>query len=155
MRALTGVLSVAAVALLSMAGPASAWWRYAEWGKSEEQIVAASQGQAVPCRAGVPVCAATPTGSPKLFVESVNMLGLPASAAFVFDAGDLLIETVVLFANTDIVQSSGLLQGVLGQPAGESTGVRTWRDERRGTIITAIPADTGTKLVYRPADRKN
>jgi hypothetical protein len=28
-----------------------------------------------------------------------------------------------------------------------------WRDERRGTIITAIPVGRGTMLLYRPADR--
>jgi hypothetical protein len=78
MVAMVRLVAVASLVVFAAAGPASAWWRYAEWGMSEGQIMAASGGQAVPCREGVPVCARTPTGAaPRLFLESVEAVGLP------------------------------------------------------------------------------
>jgi hypothetical protein len=88
---------------------------------------------------------------PTLFVERLTMVGMPASASFAFDCGDKLVQTVVLFADSDPALMTGLLQGIHGKPVDE--GQRIWRDERRGTIITAIPDGRGTMLLYRPAGR--
>ena len=67
---------------------------------TEGQVAAASQGQAVPCTAAAPVCAQTADGAaPRLHIPSVNVIGLPASTAFFFDANGHLIQTVVLFTN--------------------------------------------------------
>jgi hypothetical protein len=111
--------------------------------------MSASSGQAVPCRAEAPVCKPPPGGlQPSYFVERLTMVGMPASASFAFDSGNKLVQTVVLFADTDPALMAGLLQGIHGKPVDEAQGV--WRDERRGTIITAI-AGRGTMLLYRPA----
>jgi hypothetical protein len=130
--------------------PAHAWWQYAEWGFTPSQVVSASSGHAVPCRAEAPVCAPPPGGlQPTYFVERLTMVGMPASASFAFDDGDKLRQTVVLFPDSDPALLAGLLQGIHGKPIAEGQGV--WRDERRGTTITAIPAGRGTMLVYRPS----
>lgn len=134
---------------MGAAAPAHAWWQYAEWGFTPSQVMSASSGQAVPCRAEAPVCAPPPGGlQPSYFVERLTMVGMPASASFAFN-GDKLAQTVVLFADADPALLAGLLQGIHGKPVNEGQGV--WRDERRGTTITAIPAGRGTMLVYRPS----
>jgi len=145
-------LTLAFVLAIAIAGPAHAWWQYAEWGLTPSQIMSASSGQAVPCRAEAPVCKPPAGGlQPTLFVERLTMVGMPASASFAFDSGDKLVQTVVLFADSDPALMTGLLQGIHGKPVDE--GQRMWRDERRGTIITAIPDGRGTMLLYRPTAR--
>jgi hypothetical protein len=137
---------------IAIAAPAYAWWQYAEWGLTPSQIMSASSGQAVPCRAEAPVCKPPPGGlQPSYFVERLTMVGMPASASFAFDSGGKLVQTVVLFADSDPALMTGLLQGIHGKPVDE--GQRIWRDERRGTIITAIPDGRGAMLLYRPAGR--
>lgn len=142
-------LILAPLLAVAVAVPAHAWWQYAEWGLSPAQIMSASSGQAVPCRADAPVCKAPPGGlQPSHFVERLTMVGMPASASFAFDSGGKLVQTVVLFADSDPALMAGLLQGIHGKPVDETQ--RMWRDDRRGTIITAIPAGRGTMLLYRP-----
>src|SRR3954462_9949053 len=130
----------AGLTIATGASPALAWWQYAEWGLSASQIMTASGGRAVPCRADVPGCTAPPGGlQPTYAVESLTMVGMPGSASFAFDAGDRLVQTVVLFPESDVALLSGLLQGIHGA-AGDSTAMAGfWRDERRGTVITALP----------------
>ena len=145
MRSLVLALLLAPV----LVGPAHAWWQYAEWGFTPAQVIAASSGQAVPCRADAAVCTTPPGGQqPSHFVERLTMVGMPASASFGFD-GDKLVQTVVLFPDSDPALLAGLLQGIHGKPVGDGPAI--WLDERRGTIITAIPAGPGTMLVYKPA----
>lgn len=144
------LLILALLLAVATAAPAQAWWQYAEWGLTPAQIMSASSGQAVPCLAEAPVCKAPPGGlEPSHFVERLTMVGMPASASFAFDSGGKLAQTVVLFPDSDPALMAGLLQGIHGKPADEAQ--RIWRDERRGTIITAIPAGRGTMLLYRPA----
>src|SRR5882672_746213 len=150
---------VVSLAMLAGAGPAAAWWRYAEWGMTEGQVAAASQGQAVPCTAAAPVCAQTAGGAtPRLHIPSVNVVGLPASTAFFFDANGHLIQTIVLCETADPTLVSNTLQGALEKPADDQPGAsaaRVWRDERHGTIITAAAAGNATTLSYQPMNRKN
>jgi hypothetical protein len=142
---------LAAVLTAAIAAPAQAWWQYAEWGFTPSQIISASSGNAVPCRADAPVCATPPGGlQPSYFVERLTMVGMPASASFAF-ADDKLVQTVVLFPDSDPALITGLLQGIHGPPVDANKG--QWRDERRGTILTAIPNGRGTLLLYRPAAR--
>jgi hypothetical protein len=146
MRSLVFALLLAA----AVTTPAHAWWQYAEWGLTPAQIMSASSGQAVPCRPGAPVCARPADGlQPSYYVERLTMVGMPASASFAFDGGGKLAQTVVLFADSDPALMASLLQGIYGKPVDEAQ--RMWRDERRGTIITAVPAGRGTMLLYRPA----
>ena len=157
MTALARLAVLACAMLLAGAAPASAWWRYAEWGMTEGQLAAASRGEAVPCREGVPVCARTANGGvPRLFVVSVSMVGMPASTAFVFDADGKLSQTVVLFPTVDFDLISNSLRGIHGEPTdggATASANRVWRDGKRGSVITATPAGTGVKLVYQPASR--
>jgi hypothetical protein len=156
-RALIHLVAAASAVLLAGVGPANAWWQYAEWGLSETQLMTASSGQAVPCRQDAPVCATTPNGQqPKLFVESTQMLGMPASVSFSFDAAGKLTETVVRFSNADFALITNLLQGIHGQAVEDRPGtppVRVWRDQRRGSTISATPIGAGTQMDYRPANR--
>ena len=159
MIAIARLLIVASVATLAGAGPAAAWWRYAEWGMTEGQIIAASQGQAVPCSADAPECARTASGAtPRLHIPSVNVIGLPASTAFVFDANGQLSQTIVLFRGADPELVSNALQGSLGKAADDRRGTaatNVWRDERRGTIISATTVGHATTLSYQPMNRKD
>ena len=76
----------------------------------------ASSGKAVPCRQDAPVCATTPNGNqPRLFVKSIQMLGMPASVSFSFDRDGKLAETLVRFSNADFALISNLLQGIHGE----------------------------------------
>jgi hypothetical protein len=157
MRAVSRLVAFIVLATFAGIAPAGAWWRYAEWGLSESQLMTASSGQAVPCRPDVAVCARTANGAqPSLFVESVQMVGMPASVSFAFDAGGLLNQTIVLFANADFALIANLLQGIHGQPVEDRPGdppVRVWRDDRRGSAITAVPSPAGVRLSYRPVNR--
>ena len=157
MIAITRLMIVASVATLTGTGPAAAWWRYAEWGMTEGQIIAASQGQAVPCSAGAPVCARTASGAtPGLHIPSVNVIGLAASTAFVFDVNGQLSQTIVLFTGADPELVSNAMQGSLGIAADDrlsAPGTKVWRDERRGTIVSATTAGSATTLSYRPMNR--
>jgi hypothetical protein len=82
------------------------------------------------------------------------MVGMPATVSFVFNGEGRLSETVVLFPNADFGLISSLMTGIQGQAADDNSGdppTRTWRDQRRGSIITAVPvAGSGTRLSYRP-----
>jgi hypothetical protein len=148
---------VAAASALLLASPANAWWSYAQWGLNESQLMSASSGQAGPCRQDAPVCATTPNGNqPRLFIASIQMLGMPASVSFSFDAAGKLTETVVRFSNADFALISDLLQGIHGQAVEDRPGtppVRIWRDQRRGSTISATPIGAGTQMDYRPANR--
>ena len=145
-------LILALILAATITVPAHAWWQYAEWGFTPSQIMSASSGQAVPCRTDAPVCTPPPGGlQPSLFVERLEMVGMPASTSFAFNSDGKLAQTVVLFPDSDPALLTGLLQGIHGKPMDEAQ--RVWRDERRGTIITAVPTDRGTMLVYRPAGR--
>ena len=83
------------------------------------------------------------------------MLGMPASVSFSFDSDGKLAETLVRFSNADFALISNLLQGIHGEPVEDRPGaspVRVFRDERRGSTITATPIGAGTQMDYRPAN---
>jgi hypothetical protein len=157
MPAITRFLAATLLVMLAGTAPANAWWSYAQWGLNELQLMTASSGQAVPCRQDAPICATTPNGNqPRLFVESIQMLGLPASVSFSFDAAGKLTETVVRFSNADLALVSNLLQGIHGEPVEDRPGpppVKVFRDQRRGSTITATPIGAGTQMDYRPTSR--
>jgi hypothetical protein len=73
MTAVVHFVAIVCVLVLAGSGPVSAWWQYAEWGLSDGQIRTASSGHAVPCRPDAPVCASTPSGQLRFFVESLKM----------------------------------------------------------------------------------
>jgi hypothetical protein len=139
--------------ILSAAGSASAhaWWQYAEWGMTESQLASASGGRLAPCRADAPACARPAGGvTPTRLVEGITMIGMPASTSFAFDAGDKLNQTVVYFPGGDMGLLVSLLRGIHGTPVDEQATPKVWRDTRRGTELTALPAAQGVILFYRP-----
>jgi hypothetical protein len=139
--------------MLSAAGaaPAHAWWQYAEWGMNGSQLSSASGGRLAPCRADAPACATPPGGAPpSRLVEGFTMIGMPASASFAFDAADKLNQTVVYFPGGDMGLLVSLLRGIHGTPVDEQATQKVWRDTRRGTELTALPAAQGVILLYRP-----
>lgn len=145
------ILALAVVFIFTQATPAFCWWQYAEWGLSSRQITSASGGRAIPCQPQVPACARPPGGvAPSLFVDGITMIGMPALAAFAFDAGDHLIQTVVFFpgATPDLIEK--LLQGVHGIPVDAQASPPVWRDARRGSDITPLSVKDGVMLLYRP-----
>lgn len=145
------ILVLATVLIIAHSAPALCWWQYAEWGLTSRQIASASGGRAVPCEAQAPACARPPGGAaPSLFVDNITMIGMPASAAFAFDAGDHLIQTVVFFpgATPDMIEK--LLQGVHGVPVDPQAKPPVWRDARRASELTPLTVKDGVMLVYRP-----
>jgi hypothetical protein len=65
-------------------------------------------------------------------------------------------ETVVRFSNADLALVSNLLQGIHGEPVEDRPGpppVKVFRDQRRGSTITATPIGAGTQMDYRPTSR--
>lgn len=146
MRAL--LLAVVMSAAGSM--PAHAWWQYAEWGMTESQLASASGGRMAPCRADAPACATPPGGvQPSRLVEGITMIGMPASASFAL-ANDKLVQTVVYFPGGDMGLLVNLLRGIHGTPVDEQATPKVWRDTRRGTELTALPAAQGVILLYQP-----
>ncbi len=146
------ILALATVLVIAQATPALCWWQYAEWGLSSRQIASASGGRTAPCQPQVPACARLPGGAaPSLFVDGITMVGMPASAAFAFDAGDHLIQTVVFFpgATPDLIEK--LLQGIHGVPVDPQATPPIWRDARRDSEITPLAVKDGVMLLYRPA----
>jgi len=149
------ILALASLLAIANISSAHAWWSYAQWGLTESALLSASSGQAMPCRPDVPVCAAPPGGmAPSLFVNSITMIGMPASVSFAFDGQRGLVQTLVLFPNADPALLSSLLLGIHGKSVEDPSTTpptQTWRDERKGTIITVVPVGQGGRLLYRPA----
>lgn len=77
------------------------------------------------------------------------MIGMPASTSFAF-TDDKLNQTVVFFPAGDIGLLVSLLRGIHGAPIDEQAMPKVWRDARRGTELTALPAAQGVMLLYRP-----
>jgi hypothetical protein len=63
-------------------------------------------------------------------VESLKMVGMPASASFVFVGEGRLNQTIVLFPNADFALVCNLLQGIHGQPV----------DDRPATLLSGSGA---------------
>jgi hypothetical protein len=149
------IFALATLLVIASISGANAWWSYAQWGLSESALLSASSGRAMPCRPDVPVCAAPSGGiAPSLFVDGITMIGMPASASFAFDGQRGLVQTLVLFPNAEPALLSSLLLGIHGKPVEDPSTTpptQTWRDERKGTIITIAPVGQGGRLLYRPA----
>jgi len=149
------IFALATLLAIANISGAHAWWSYAQWGLTESALLSASSGQAMPCRPDVPVCAAPPGGmAPSLFVNSITMIGMPASVSFAFDGQRGLVQTLVSFPNADPALLSSLLLGIHGKSVEDPSTTpptQTWRDERKGTIITLAPVGQGGRLLYRPA----
>jgi hypothetical protein len=142
-------IAIAVALVLSLAGPALAYWQYAEWGMTQTQVTSAGHGQPTACQPGRAAC----TDGAALAIDHTQMLGLPCSVAFFFDAQGQLNRTVVTFKNTDFAMISSLLQGVHGQPVSSQMGSApsgVWRDLRRRSTITLSGAGPVVTMSYQP-----
>jgi hypothetical protein len=145
-------IAIAVALVLSVAGPALAYWQYAEWGMTPTQVTSAGRGQPSPCQPGRAACA----DGAALAIDDTQMLGLLCSVAFFFDAQGRLYRTVVTFKNTDYVMVANLLQGIHGQPVSSQQGnvpSGVWRDTRRGSTITLSGAGPVVTMSYQPTSR--
>lgn len=145
------IVIAAALALLITTFPALAYWRYAEWGMTQIQVTSAGHGEPTACQPGRAAC----IPGAALAVDDTQMLGLPCSVAFYFDAQGQLNRTVVIFKNTDYAMIASLLQGVHGEPVSSQPGnppSGTWRDTRRSSTITLTGAGPVVTMTYQPAN---
>lgn len=124
----------------------------------EGRVMSASNGSATRCRPDVPACVRLPNGAqPRLFIDEVTMVGMPATVTFGFDAEGQLNQTAVMFKNADFGLISNMLQGIHGSPVAEPSGnplVGVWRDQRRGSTITLTGTSPGATMIYRPTNSR-
>lgn len=148
--------------LVSFVGPAQAWWDFAKWGMTEQQVVAASKGRAQACtqsergacaRLMSPSTMAT-VAVPRLSIPSINIAGESASVSFFFDDAQKLTRTFANFQSTHYRRVVDLLNGTYGAPVEQRGGTfatSTWRDPAKGTLIKATDlAGTGVRVTYEP-----
>jgi hypothetical protein len=108
--------------------PAFAWWTYAKWGFTRDQLVRASGGKAY-----------AKDGKPYLYLDGVASAGLNGTAEFSFDGNGRLVKTTLVF--TEVYAAHHLkeaLSSVYGRPVSAEGGpwpVTQWRDEAKGTAI--------------------
>lgn len=137
------------------AQPAFAWWEYAKWGLTEQQLVAASKSAAKPCTSSIDLCKpAFRDYAPTLYAEP-TVAGLPAVAHFAFDTQSRLAATYIIFRGANYSKLVEAIVGVYGQPVaiiGDWPERRTWRDTTKGTIITLwhFPDSYKDVIVYKP-----
>jgi hypothetical protein len=151
--ALVGAAITLATVPISL--PAGAWRAYAQWGMNEVQLVAASQGQAKPCRRGVVACSRLFNKvEPKLYVDGIAVGGFTCSASFGFDSQGLLSQTILLFENAEFSRLSDALSDRYGAAREDRPGVfpvRVWWDLKKGTVITMTGAEGVVRVSYEPA----
>lgn len=138
--------------------PALAEWQYTTWGMTQEEVVAASDGKALP----------NPEIEGQSTSEAIGALMVPYSSGkfkfrtvFNFDRKSSLLTRVSL----QLIDGSkcGFLLGALSQKYGEPTGsestlteVRKWRDtvNQNAVIYLRIGGDYCT-VEYKPLVSEN
>lgn len=161
MRGMAIGASCLAFGMVSFAGTAQAWWDFAKWGMTEQQVVAASKGRAQPCtqsdqgpcsRLMDPITKAT-VAVPRLSIPSIAIAGESASVSFFFDDTQKLSRTFVNFQGTHYRRVVDLLNGTYGAPVEQRPGTfatTTWRDAAKGTLIKATDILGNVRVTYEP-----
>lgn len=149
------MIALAVAGLMVVASPANAWWTYAKWGMTVDELIQASGGKLEPCQ---PQCR-TPLQSfnPTYRLRDIQAAGLSGDAWFAFDASGRLEWTVLTF---DEETAFGVLERALlssyGTPIDKvrtSVKATMWRDTARGTTIRIVDFGgklAGTFIEYRP-----
>ena len=123
---------LALVALLVSSSPAWAWWEFAKWGMTRDQITAASAGKAA---------VRDPT-EPSLYLENVEVGDLRATVQFMFNPEGGLAKTTLVFDGEFAARSlMSSLSAVYGKPVDERGSpwpMATWQNAERGTTIRLI-----------------
>lgn len=135
--------------------PAFAWWEYAKWGMTADQVVAASKGAAGPCDRGIADCSSIVSNqTPDLYLYGLTIAGHLAHAQFSFDQGKLT-GTYLQFNNANFRRLTDALIGKYGAPVDSSDAwpaTRLWRDTTKGTLVKIWEFPESYKIVieYKP-----
>lgn len=149
------LLSTLAAALFAFSTPAHAWWEYAKWGMTAQQLATASKGAARPCEGSTECSPPIGKSSPSMIAKDVRAADLPAKALFDFDDQGRLRATLIVFGSKAIIKVNEALAAAYGAPASIENSwpaTRLWRDPAKGTTIKSWSfPDSNTILVeYRP-----
>lgn len=135
--------------------PALAWWEYAKWGMTIEQVTAASKGAAGPCDRGIADCTAIVSNqTPDLYLYGLTIAGYLAHAQFSFDQGKLT-GTYLQFNNANLQRLTDALIGNYGAPVDVKDtwpATRLWRVAAKGTLVKIWEFPEIYKIVieYKP-----
>lgn len=153
------IATAAVMISVCYATPAAAWWDFAKWGMTEQQIAAASKGRAQLCTQSYGgVCGHLKTGrgqvvaEPRIYIPSITIAGEPAAVSFAFDGAGTLKMTIVEFERARYRAITDTLSGIYGPPFHQYAGAfanMSWRDPKKGTLITALEAGR-TRVTYEP-----
>lgn len=140
--------------------PAFAWWEYAKWGMTEQQLMAASKNAARMCEgASSEECRAPFKNMPiSMYHPGLHIAGFPATAQFSFDDQRKLVATCLWFKNARFPALVDALIATYGTPASVSNqwpATRTWRDGTKGTLVKIwdFPDSHKTIIEYSPAPK--
>ncbi len=151
MRTLAIAGVVAATILFVAPRDAAAWWDFAKWGMTVDQLKKASGGRVVECQG---LCKGTFIGfRPTHTIPGVEVAGYLATATFAFDGAGRLNWTVLEFGDRSFNPLERALMGVYGAPidnrSRDSVRAITWKDAAKGSTIRLI--EIGPSFVeYKP-----
>ena len=144
---------VVAAALIAVTSPAGAWWDYAKWGMTLDELRKASG-------ASIEECATSCRLNASHVVRGVQVIGLTGEAGFAFDAAGRLDRTVLWFE--DALAEGALeraLLSIYGAPLSKTLGATRstiWRGDDRSTIglivythLKGTPL-SGVFVIYQP-----
>jgi hypothetical protein len=146
MRALA--IGAALVTLASV--PACADWRYAKWGATAAEVIAASGGEARAYRASDDIVCAYDRLKIMAVVPRKIIDGTTYNVSFCH-AGDGRLSSVLLNADTS-ANPYQLRQAMLaqyGRPISSSGSETMWHDKARGNAVTFDGMING-RIEYRP-----
>ena len=149
---------VLALACSLMSSPANAWWSYAKWGMTVQELEQASGGKLEACDL---TCRNPINGfHPTFRIRNVSAADMKGDAFFAFDPSGRLNWTILTF---DEEAAFGALEraltGVYGASVDKvrtSVKVTTWRNGDKETTIRLVDFGgklAGTFVEYRPTPK--
>lgn len=153
------VLLLALAGALLQASPAFAWWEYAKWGMTAEQLTRASKGAVRACDQNATACKPLFTDyRPALYALDLQVAGFPAAAQFALDPQGKLNATYIDFRDANFDRLNEALLSVYGQPIEVNNRWppwRAWRDAAKGTLVRIWNFPESRKIVieYKPATK--
>ena len=143
-----------AALLIAFASPAYAWWDYAKWGMTIDELRKASGGKIEECNSPCRL-------NTSHVARGVQVIGLTGDAGFAFDSAGHLERTVLWFE--DAFAEGALeraLLSIYGAPVSKTPGATRstiWRGDDRSTIglivythLKGTPL-SGVFVIYQPA----
>lgn len=137
-RKIRTIASVLVAALLGWSTPTLAWWDFAKWTMTEQQLREASAGRLEACN---PDCRAA-ISRPTHVIRQIQVVGLTGQAWFSFNASGGLDSTVLTFESQVAFGTlERALLGIYGAPIDKtlsSIKVTMWRDTEKRTTIRLV-----------------